>query len=424
MKTFLAFLFTVGLIAGAGHFAMEKGYVVNPFEKIDLNRAEIVDEIVSETNRLRENSMRTTLVADADLDTWLAEQAKNVTPHESSVDVLLNRLETMEPSVSSASAQFISANKAEEVTRTLQEWAEQLPDGTSDVAVHLFPKSPIQPFRAVAVAAERLPKFSPRLLGVENDGLHQRFYNICATCKKPHVSMVTRESLAVALECPTCEAPYDLYAMKLDGSYCRVTDLLTGYERSSGFPDDMSKYDQMLAIWRTVLKEFVYTTDLQGSNGPQDSWQTAAQTSKIGNGDCEDTSIFMTDWLISRGINARVAIGVHSAGGGHAWCVAEVDGKEYLLETTGGNDTDTSKPPLVSRSGNEYQPLAMFDNHAIYFRENEDPIAQYFTSAGWNQIECERSEILPTEIHRPRLKNMALSADLFGMDRVPERDGE
>jgi predicted transglutaminase-like cysteine proteinase len=419
MKTLLAFLFTVGLLAGAAHFAMDKGYIVDPLHYTALHETTVLNDLASKANNIRERSKLPALLTDTALTKWLEKNGGSVTAHESSVDVLLNRLQSSEPSVASTSAQYVSSNKAEEVLETLQQWASSLSADKTEIAIHIFPQSRFQSYRVVAIAAEGLPEFSPNLLSIENDGVSKKFYNKCASCGKTHSGVVQRQGLALPLQCSHCNEIYDVYAMKLDGSYCRVTELLAGYERTANFPAEMTKYDKMIAVWRTVVTGFAYDTDIKISSGPQDSWQTALETSKIGSGDCEDTSILLADWLISLGINARVAVGSHISGGGHAWCVAEIDGNEYLLETTSGEHTDFRKPPSTSRYSHEYMPMAMFDRERLFFREGEGWTPEYFTSNGWRAIEYPMSK---SPHQGENYFNMALSAGLSGMDRVPTEE--
>ncbi|BBM01592.1 transglutaminase domain-containing protein [Microbulbifer sp. GL-2] len=78
-------------------------------------------------------------------------------------------------------------------------------------------------------------------------------------------------------------------------------------------------------------KEYQY--DHQQYAGLSDIWQTSRQAYYQKRGDCEDHAILLADWLIELGVDARVALGTHN-GQGHAWVVAIVDGREYLLEAT------------------------------------------------------------------------------------------
>jgi hypothetical protein len=96
-----------------------------------------------------------------------------------------------------------------------------------------------------------------------------------------------------------------------------------------------------------------------------DSWQFADETQRLQRGDCEDSSIFLADWLMSRGFQVRVALGRYGDLGGHAWCVVKIDDKEYLIESTESRP-DPTDPPLASRVGSRYVPEVLFDRFAMY----------------------------------------------------------
>ena len=111
-----------------------------------------------------------------------------------------------------------------------------------------------------------------------------------------------------------------------------------------------------------------YTRDPGRKKQQTDRWQLAVETQNLGTGDCEDSAILLTDWLLARGIEAKVALGKYGDIGGHAWCVARVDDREYLLESTMEGNPDIDRPPLVSRVGSRYVPEVMFDRWHIYVR--------------------------------------------------------
>jgi hypothetical protein len=101
-----------------------------------------------------------------------------------------------------------------------------------------------------------------------------------------------------------------------------------------------------------------------------DTWQTAPETYVRMWGDCEDHAIFLADWLIGSGHDARVVAGTVK-GEAHAWVVLYKDGKEYLLEST--DKASRRRYPLVSLHP-EYEPVFMFnrDHFWAVITENED----------------------------------------------------
>ncbi|MFT5387140.1 MAG: hypothetical protein ACI9F2_000154 [Lysobacterales bacterium] len=88
-----------------------------------------------------------------------------------------------------------------------------------------------------------------------------------------------------------------------------------------------------------------------------DVWQTSVETYFEQWGDCEDHAVFLADWLMELGYDARVVIGTVDAQG-HAWVVLYQDDKEYLLEAT--NKISRRRFPLVKLHP-EYQPAFMFN---------------------------------------------------------------
>lgn len=82
--------------------------------------------------------------------------------------------------------------------------------------------------------------------------------------------------------------------------------------------------------------------------GIMEIWQNSVQAFTNTRGDCEDHAIVLADWLISEGLDARVAVGYYK-GNGHAWVVVYKNDKVYLLEATSKR---------IKKSWNHY-PLAM-----------------------------------------------------------------
>lgn len=408
------------LLLIAGYKGHEKGLWKRWFGKqpAELSRSATEDILLTYLNGKREILGLKALAINEELSDWIADEAAAILPNEESIVRLLNNVEEHFPAVKTAKAVYAENRDAAEILSTLLDWSEAATDPTlTHLTVHVFPKSSWKRFRVVAVAVRKLPRFDPTLLGMGRE--NAEVYNICPQCNHAHVTTITRSSLAVALNCDRCGEDYDIYAMRLDGGYLRVTDLLKGYEGLAVFQPGMTKYQEMMAIWGSVLKDFTYTLDMEGANGHQDTWQTASETASFRNGDCEDTSIFMADWLISRGIEARVAFGLVYPGEGHAWCVARIDGEEYILESTGGV-ADPSSPPQTTRTSTAYLPVAMFDRENIYFRNSNGWTPRYWADTEWRTVPYARGG--GDKTMEARIGDIAVGARYFGQDRItPEQ---
>jgi transglutaminase-like putative cysteine protease len=140
-----------------------------------------------------------------------------------------------------------------------------------------------------------------------------------------------------------------------------------------------------MAIWRAVTSECQYTLD--AGDDDNDAWQTAQETQALGKGDCEDSSILLADWLLSRGFQARVALGRYAERGGHAWVVVRLDGKDYLLESTEGT-SGAQRPPLLAEVGSRYVPELLFDPLALFIRTqpNEPWNGDFWGDATWQRV--------------------------------------
>ena len=130
-----------------------------------------------------------------------------------------------------------------------------------------------------------------------------------------------------------------------------------------------------LMAWLFVLTQFRYVDDTK-QYGFNDVWQLAQETNQLRQGDCEDTSILLADWLEASGFETRVVLGL-ARGTGHAWVVLRAEGHEYILETTGDRANFRRHPPRTELLP-EYIPRVQFDKDSIWFRVAETWTANYF----------------------------------------------
>ena len=232
---------------------------------------------------------------------------------------------------------------------------------------------------------QRLEDFSPEVL---NTSQADAFFSSCPLCRHPHVVRISRQQRSLGLECPHCRRTYAVVATDQESRFRYVNEFLTGYAPPAVFARDQSRLREMFTIWSAVHSNCNYIKDPGVSKDQTDSWQTSLETQRLGQGDCEDSSIFLCDWLLSRGFQARVALGRYGDLGGHAWCVVKIGRDEYLLESTEGRP-DPTNPPLVAQVGSRYIPEVMFDRFAIYVRSTPGQPWQgnYFASEAWARVE-------------------------------------
>jgi hypothetical protein len=248
------------------------------------------------------------------------------------------------------------------------------------------------------VTGQRLRDFSPDLLHRTTD---DAFYNICPLCNTSHISRAMRHQESSSLECPSCHRTYAVIAADTQGQFHYVNHYLTGYQPPTIYPKGQSRVEQLFTIWSAVHQNCSYVRDPGVKKEKSDRWQTALQTQTRGMGDCEDSSVFLADWLSARGYEVRVALGKYGDIGGHAWCVVRLEGVEYLLESTAEGRPDFDQPPLVSRIGSRYVPEVLFDRWHLYTRQTNHRTwnGDYWSKDQWTPITppgTEIPEITPT----------------------------
>lgn len=251
--------------------------------------------------------------------------------------------------------------------------------------------------RALLITGQRLNDFKP-------EALHQTdevsFFNTCPHCKTKHISRAERQKESFSLECPSCFLTYALVASDTRGHFHYANEFLTGYQPPAIYPAGQSRIEQLFTIWSAVHNNCIYTPDPVDNLNKTDRWQTALETQIRGKGDCEDSAIYLVDWLLARGYDARVALGRYGDIGGHAWCVVRLDEVEYLLETTSEGNPDFDSPPLISRVGSRYIPEILFDRWGIYVRsaQRQPWDGNYWDEKSWIRLEPRGKEPLTTTV--------------------------
>lgn len=114
----------------------------------------------------------------------------------------------------------------------------------------------------------------------------------------------------------------------------------------------------------TIAQLKTYETDDVQYNTAE-LWQNSAQAFMTPRGDCEDHAIMLADWLIAEGVDARVVGGKYK-GGGHAWVLAIIDNKEFILEATSKRKTKNWNHYPLASLATGYQPEFMFNREQFW----------------------------------------------------------
>lgn len=340
-------------------------------------------DLVDRINYSRIGAKMPVLRVDTELENWLAAEFPQMALGD--VDSITRKIQDAVPryfrvSVCTASGPSLSALLDQFSTFSSQTGPEMthlacaVRQSVGGLAQH-----------ALLVVGQRLEDFSPEIIATSKD---EAFFSTCLHCQHPHIVRVSRQQHSLGLECPQCRRTYAVAASDNEGNYRYVNEYLTGYAPPAVFAKDHSRVHELFTIWSAVHANCVYTKDPGKGREAMDAWQTSLETQRLGQGDCEDSAIFLCDWLLSRGFQARVALGRYGDMGGHAWVVVKVEDKEYLLESTEGRP-DMANPPLVTRVGSRYVPEIMFDRYALYVRTTPGQTwqGQYWSDKVWTRVE-------------------------------------
>jgi hypothetical protein len=217
----------------------------------------------------------------------------------------------------------------------------------------------------------------------------------CPYCRQENKNMLYRSTGSIA--CANCSSeltcleiddhfhikqPSDFFESYIPGGHTRMTReiiLKNISERNNQVSWDRASDEIIISSWFNTYRRIKYTGDPPG----MDIWNRAEKTWRTRSGDCEDHAILLTDFLITQGFNARVAVGLWKKEG-HAWVVVNHRGREYLLEQIG--NLSPRFPPRVETYSKDYEPYYSFDRDAIYYPiEFNKKATTYFSETKWRK---------------------------------------
>jgi predicted transglutaminase-like cysteine proteinase len=266
--------------------------------------------------------------------------------------------------------------------------------------------------RGALVLSHREEMFTPEVLSEVRPKVQQIR---CKFCKKTFRWMPTTRHLGSFVQtCLNCEHVVAMVAADNQGHYRYVNEFLTGYSPPAFYPSNNDALYEVNQIWQTVWEQTRYVRDERGKAIERDCWQPSHETMARGTGDCEDSSFLLADWLISRGFEAKVAMGMATHGKkveGHAWVVVRVNAVEYLLESTVKPQSLMQHPPYVTSTLKQYLPRWLVDRDSMYVLRKGSQFISSYWGGEWLQ--------LPSRKRPPQL---CWKPSLFDLS-LPERKG-
>jgi len=364
--------------------------IVHPEEiaVIDVPETEAQVTAIVQANRHEVN--QTMLQSDAELHHWLVHRLGE-SGRAVDLQALANEIQDSCPRYLKISSTAMQSSTTKGIYDQIRQWTEVQDGDFSHVAVVVRQRPTGRGVECVVFAGQRLADFVPEMIGHGRD----QFFSVCPLCNHGQSGLVLARKRTVFIECPECHHTYAVIAVDLHGTFHFVSRYLTGYAPVAHFPKKMSRLSEMLHIWDEVIHSVDYVPDSADGIEDNDAWQFGPETQRLGTGDCEDSSIFLADWLASRGFEVRVALGHYGENGGHAWVVVRLEGKVYLLESTNPK-ADVSHAPLASDVGARYVPDVMFDGQALYARRYpEHPWGgDYWSTKQWVRVESPGTKTL------------------------------
>ena len=405
LSRLLIFAIAAAVLLAGGLVAMREGWLNGWSMRLSemigqsggtYSEARFKVDLVDQMNYARVAAGLPSLQVDPDMEDWLAKNYDKLDTND--LNKVTTQVQDGMPRYFRVSVCSASSPSLRDLAQRFHEYKHRSQPEMTHLALAIRPRAAGLMHEAMLVMGQRLQDFSPEALTAATGDTP--FFSTCVHCKHPHFMSLSRQQRSMALECPKCRKKYAVIAADTKGRFRYVNEFLTGYAPPAVFPKDENRVQQLFTIWSAVHANCRYTNDpgVKSEDGyakkeQLDSWQFGDETQRILRGDCEDSSIFLADWLMSRGFQVRVALGRYGDLGGHAWCVVKVDDKEYLLEST-ERQPDPNDPPLASRIGSRYVPEVLFDRFAIYVPTTNNRVwkGDYWSPKAWTRIEP-RSEL-------------------------------
>lgn len=343
-------------------------------------------DLVDRLNYARIAAKMPDLKVDPDLDEWMAKHFPTLALDD--MDAVTRKIQEALPRYYHLSICTASGPTLKSLLAEFQEFASKTGPGMTHLGFAIRETMGGLSQQALVVVGQRLLDFSPEIL---SESRQEAYFSRCLHCKHPHIVRVSLNQHSLGLECPQCRRTYAVVAADQKKKFRYVNEFLTGYAPPAVFSKDIARINELFTICGAVHGNCIYTRDPGQRKEATDAWQTSLETQQLGQGDCEDSAIYLCDWLLSRGFQARVALGRYGDLGGHAWVVVRMNNVEYLLESTEATP-DINDPPIASKAGSRYVPEVMFDRFALYVRSTpgqswRSEADSYFSNKTWTRIE-------------------------------------
>jgi predicted transglutaminase-like cysteine proteinase len=351
--------------------------------KDDYSPAQFSTDLLDRMNFARRTAGAGLMQIDPELSAWMQRDQAMI--NADNLDALIKIMQVHQPRYFHINVCSARAAGLRDLLDQFNQFANSVKANQLHLGLLVRPRAQAG-YEAVIACGLRTPDFSARLL---NQKTTDTFFNRCPHCLDSHACRIGTGLRSITLDCPKCGRDYNALAPDSKGSYRYVNEFLTGYEPPARYSSSISdRLTGLYAIWNAVVDNCAYQRDKTEAHATKDTWQLPHETVARGKGDCEDSSLLLADWLICRGFEARVALGLYGDMGQHAWCVVRIDATDYLLESTQGHP-DPRKPPFVSEVGARYVPQTLFDRQFIYVRAKpKDRFnGDYWDSAEWIKID-------------------------------------
>jgi predicted transglutaminase-like cysteine proteinase len=351
----------------------------------EIDEAAFSSDVLEEINRGRGQRGLSELVADSKIEAALGRfiAARPVSSMLDDAGELQSHLRSEIPDAEYLTAAVFVDPRGSRLQERLRQWNEVMRPNYETLTTAAFR----QGLRCVCIGvlATRLPPIDVH----HPFPVVKRCFDTCSLCAKGNVVEFKGPSNIHVLACPHCGHPYDILAVDTIGRIRQAADF---FQHVDHIPVQLflgTRHAQLRNIWGYVLQRCSYQKDTSGFNRA-DVWKTPEETWQDCAGDCEDTSILLANSLINAQIDARVVIGWQD--GAHAWCVARVGDRQFVLESAlhvppGGT---LPEPLPVAEASAQYFPEFMFDNKRLYFRKDRlaqrKPCGDYWSERYWSAV--------------------------------------